>query len=779
MPCRAPLAAALLLLGPTMLAAAPTKVGGAPYGTELLPDGATITPLAAPGAVFQPLPTGLRADGTANANGAVSAMLSPDGTALAIITSGYNTYFYTTQRQPITHAVPDPLTGQPSKVSTINAESIFIVDVRGAAPVIKQRLEMPDTYHGLAWDPAGGRFYVSAGNDDRIYAFKATAAGAAADLTYVPDAPFILLGHNSAQTAPLPGYDGGILSETKIAPAVLMKAGIGPTSALAAGLSISRDGTLMAVANLQNDSVSLINLATRAVTQEVRFFTPGGTKAIGEMPYWTAIACDSSGAPRRVYVTSQRDGQVMSVDPVQGNFTIIAVGGEPGRMRLSRDQTRLYVANPDLDEVEVIDTLTDTLVSRISTARPGDRLHGGMPNDLVLSPDESTLYVTLGGENAVAVIDVAAAAVRGRIPTGWYPSALALTANGTLLVTNTKNDAGPSNYHISLKNDGEILPADGVDGYVLGLEKAGLLSLKLPNAAQLATLSAQVDQNNLFQNRGLADPKMSFLRQHIKHVIFVLKENRTYDQILGDDTRGNGDPKYLEFPAAITPNHHGLTARFALLDNFYTAGDVSGDGWNWTFQGHANDYTNKTVPVGYGNASVYGFTGLAGSTIPFDWNGNPRNISVALPPATAHTRSFTTVRMTTLLDPTRKSGIEPGIKDITANEGADDDSPAASGGYLWDTAIRAGKSLRHYGLYADEDYYFHGSPLYVPIVRNAWFQKAPQAVACRPSLLPFTDPYYRGWDLSTPDQGPGSRSGSASSMRSRPQARFPMSNCSC
>ncbi len=741
----------LAALHPALAATAP--VGGAKFGTALLPTGQTITPLAAPGANFQRMPTGLRADGTADANGAVSMALSPDGTALAVITTGYNTYFYDTHAQPITHVVLDPVTGQPSTTTTINAESVFIYDVRGAAPVMKQRLEMPDTYHGLAWDPAGGRFYVSAGNDDRVYAFKATGMGAAADATYAPDAPFILLGHNSAQTAPLSGYDGGILSQTKISKATLLKTGIGPTSALAAGLSLSRDGSLMAVANLQNDSVSLIDMSTRTVAREVRFFIPGGTQPIGEIPYWTAIVSNTAGAPMRVYVTSQRDGQVMSVDPATGAFGAIHVGGEPGRMILSADQTRLYVATPDLDEVEVIDTATDTVSRRLSVARGGDHLRGAMPNDLALSPDGILLYATLGGENAVAVLSLKTGTVQGRIPTGWYPSALALTNQGkTLVVSNTKNNAGPTNYRISITNDGEILPPNGVDGYVLGLEKAGLLSLPIPNATTLTGLSAQVDQNNLFQNRGTTDPTIAFLQQHIKHVILVLKENRTYDQILGDDKRGNGQPRYLEFPAAITPNHHGLASRFALLDNFYTAGDVSGDGWNWTFQGHANDYTNKTVPVGYGNAAVYGFTGLAGSTLPFDWNGNPRNLGVAVPITTTATPTQNTVRMTTLLDPTLQSTIEPGPKDITATAGADDDRPGATGGYIWDTMIRAGKSLRHYGIYADEDYYFHGSPLYVPIVRDAYFQNTPQSVPVRPALQGRTDVFYRGWDLSTPDQ---------------------------
>ena len=183
-----------------------------------------------------------------------------------------------------------------------------------------------------------------------------------------------------------------------------------------------------------------------------------------------------------------------------------------------------------------------------------------------------------------------------------------------------------------------------------------------------------------------------------------------------------------------------------MLDNYYDSGDVSGDGWNWDTQGHANDATVKNVLVGYGNANF---------NIPFDWNGNPRNIGIAVPDRTSGVPSPSTVRITTLFDPSGKSSIEPGTKDITASQGADDLDPDALGGYIWDTVLRAGKTVRHYGLYADENYYVVPSapyPFYLPIVRDAFAEKVVQAVPGRPSLVGRTDIYYRGWDLNTPDQ---------------------------
>ncbi len=731
----------------------------ASVGGNLLPDGFYITPTAAPGSIFQKLPTRLRPDGSANADGAVNSALSPDGTALLILTTGYNTGFNTQgpDGTPILWAALDPLTGMPSSTTTPNAEWVFIFDVRGPKPVQKQLINIPNTYHGLVWDPSGTRFYVAGGIDDRVEVWKTTSIGASADGTYAADAPFVLLNHNTPADVPVQEFPtGGLFKNTPINDNPFALDMFMPFSALAAGLAISPDGKTLYVANYQNDSLSVINTATRAVTNEIVFFAPGQTTAVGEMPYWPVVLSSSTGAPVKTYVSSQRDGQVLSVSP-SGTFKVIKVGGEPNRMILSADQLRLYVANGDLDEIEVIDTTKDVVSSRISVARPGYKYKGSNPNSLALGPHGRKLYVTLGGENAVAVIDVASQKLLGRIPTGWYPSSVTVSADGnTLYVVNMKSDAGPN---LEYRSDcpGTGIPPQYVhllcpppdptsrNEYILALLKAGFLTIPVPDANTLSYLSELVDANNGFLNPS-HDAMMAFLHDHIKHVIFIQKENRTYDQVLGDLKQGNGDPSRVQFPQSISPNHHRLATQFALLDNFYDAGDVSGDGWNWDMQGHTNDATVKNVLVGYGNANF---------NIPFDWNGNPRNIGIAVPDKTSGTPSPSTVRITTLFDPTGNSSIEPGTKDITASEGADDLDPDALGGYIWDSVLRAGQTVRHYGLYADENYYVvpsAGYPLYLPIVRDAFAQKAVQAVPGRPSLKDHTDIYYRGWDLDTPDQ---------------------------
>ncbi|MGA3106167.1 MAG: alkaline phosphatase family protein [Terriglobales bacterium] len=730
----------------------------AAVGGNLLPDGFYISPTAAPGSIFQGLPTGLRADGSADANGAVTTALSPDGTALLILTTGYNTDFYTEGADGTAILWPAlyPLTGLPSSTLTPNAEWVFVYDVRGAQPVQKQMINIPNTYAGLVWDPSGATFYVAGGIDDRVEVYSSPGGGASADGTYTPSAPFVLLNHNLPANVPIQEYPtGGLFSTTPINDNPIAQYMYMPFSALAAGLAISPDGTTLYVANYQNDSLSVISTATRLVTNEIIFFAPGQTTAVGEMPYWPVVVSNAQGAPVKTYVSSQRDGQILDVS-ASGSVKIIKVGGEPNRLILSADQHWLYVANGDLDEIEVIETTKDAVTSRISVARPGYKYKGSNPNSLVLSPNGRSLYVTLGGENAVAVIDVASQKLLGRIPTGWYPSSVSVSADGkTLYVVNMKSNAGPN---LEYRSDcpGEGIPPQysqllcpppnptSRNEYILALLKAGLDTIPVPDANTLSYLSQVVDANNGFNNPK-HDPMMAFLHDHIKHVIYIQKENRTYDQILGDMPQGNGDPTRVQFPQPISPNEHLLAQQFALLDNYYDAGDVSGDGWNWDTQGHANDVTTKNVLVGYGNANY---------NIPFDWNGNPRNIGIALPDTTSGTPSPSTVRITTLFDPTGGSSIEPGSKDITADEGADDLDADALGGYIWDSVMRAGKTVRHYGLYADENYYVDpsaGAPFYIPIVRDAFKQKVVQAVPVRKSLIGKTDLYYRGWDLNTPD----------------------------
>jgi YVTN family beta-propeller protein len=688
---------------------------------------------------MQRLPTGLRPDGGADADGAVATAVSPDGTALLVLTTGYDTTYFTETGSPIVHHVLNPLTAAVSKVTTPAAQWVFVYDIRAGWPRLVHLVSVPLSYNGIAWDPLGRRFFVSGGPDDRVYIFAAAhGPSVSADQTWLPDAPFIELGHNSKPQLPLSTQDGGLLKGLPAGDARAQAQGL-PFPAVAAGIALSGDGKTLYVANMQNDSMSVVNVARRRVTKEVPFFRPGGRLARGEYPFWIVVKSDAHGAGVKVYASSLRDGEIVVTQASGEHY--VQVGGEPNKMVLAPDGQTLYVANGDLDAIDVLDTRSDRLVRTISLQRPSFRYLGANPNSLALDSVHSRLYVTLGGENALAIIDVRTGTVLGRIPTGWYPSSVSVNPDGQMIyVVNTKSPSGPTAYKIDAADNPLALP-HGVNGYVFNLEKAGLLSFPVPGAVELAKLSAVVDKNNGFTTTA-GPPKadiMAFLRGKIKHVIYIMKENRTYDQVLGDLRPGNGDPRLVQFGELLTPNNHALASQFVTLDNFYASGDVSGDGWSWTLQGRANDYNAKTVPFDYGSG---GFT--------TEWQGEPRNINMSLPVFGSPTPYGE--RITTLFDPSGGSTILPGTKDVAATQGAGDLDRTASGGFIWDAVLRAGLTHRHYGIYTSILFYNPNAPYYLPISRTPFALKIVQAIPVQPELWGRTDVYYRGWDLDVPDQ---------------------------
>ncbi|BAC88216.1 alkaline phosphatase family protein [Gloeobacter violaceus] len=736
------LATSLTLQPLAAIAQTSLPVGDIGGNASIIPTGQVVTPTAAPGSTYARLSTGLRPDGNADAQGAVKTALSPDGKTLLVLTSGYNQYFADpTTGEFFSYPVLDPITGLASTVTNPQAEWVFVFDVSSGALVKKQQINIPNTYNGLVWAPDGKRFYVSAGIDDRIYVYKFDSG------RYVPDAPFILLGHNSNQTDPFPAYDGGILKGT---PADAASGGLITTGAVAAGLDISRDGKTLVVANFQNDSISIIDTASRTVIEEIKFFVPGGTVATGELPFDVAIYSDARGAAAKVFVTSQRDDEVLAVDLASKVVTRIPVGGQPNKLVLSANQGRLYVANGNSDSLTVIDPVTNNVVRAISLSRPGYKYKGSNPNAIAFSPDGKKLYVTLGGENAVAVVDQASGKVEGRIPTGWYPNSVSVIGS-KLFVVNAKSNVGPNPSNGRTTAAGEATNTTFKEEYNWALEKAGISTIPVPGGASLARLSARVDKNNGFGNQQ-PDALMAYLRTKIKHVIYVVKENRTYDQVLGDLPVGNGDPSLTLFPEPISPNHHKLATDFVILDNFYNPGESSGVGWSWSTYARTTDYTEKTQSVLYGNANFRGLT--------YDYEGTNRNISVGLP-QTSPTPNQINTRVTGVLDPSGSSSILPGTKDANAPEGDGDLEPGAIGGYLWDAALRAGKTVRNYGFFIDLAYYGTSladptvpdpaNPLYIPITRTPFASGIPQAPGTKPALLDKTDIYFRGYDQKISD----------------------------
>jgi YVTN family beta-propeller protein len=711
------------------------------YSTgSILPTGQVITPLAAPGSTLQVLSTGLRADGNADAAEAVNTALSSDGKTLLVLTSGWNKGNRLPDGTSITFPTLDPITGAAVGKTTLS-EWVLVYAVNANGTVTKQQqINVPSTYSGLAWAPDGARFYVSGGQDDRVYVYRSNGS------QFVPDAPFVLLGHNSNQNAPFPNYDGSILKGTKAAQAVTFGgSSLIVGGAVVAGLALSRDSKTLIAANFENDSISIVDTATRTIVREVKFFTPGGTVAQGEFPYDVVVLSNPDGSAKTAFVTSQRDDQVMVVDILSGNFTSIPVGDQPNRMALSKDQATLYVVNGNSDTVSVISTTSETVLDTISLSRPGEKYKGSNPNSAALSPDEETLYVTLGFENAVAVVDLKSRHVSGRIPTGWYPTSVSVSKDGArLYVCTFKSNSGPNPANGPAPNTTFVATRS------LPLEKAQLNIIPVPDNPALSALSRQVDDNNGVSNRH-TDPMMAFLKSRIDHVIYIVKENKTYDQVLGDLPRGNGDPTLTQYPQPVSPNHHSLATTFGLLDNFYDSGQVSGDGWGWSTYAQTTDYNEKTIAVNYGNG---------GNGVTYDTEGTSRLIGVGIPDFAPNPSPFT-VRLTTLLDPSGSSAIMPGPKNVSNPSGSDDLDADAVGGHLWDSALRQQKTVRNYGFFIDQAYYVTSQkdptkpdPIlktYLPVSPTPFASNLPQAAAVQPGLRDKTDVYFRGFDMNNAD----------------------------
>ena len=231
-----------------------------------------------------------------------------------------------------------------------------------------------------------------------------------------------------------------------------------------------------------------------------------------------------------------------------------------------------------------------------------------------------------------------------------------------------------------------------------------------------------------------APPIFSFLRSRIKHVIYIVKENRTYDQVLGDLEMGNGDPSIALFKDALTPNHHQLARQFVTLDNFFDSGEVSGNGWNWSTAARATDTVEKAVVINYAKR---GFN--------YDFQGTNRNINTAIPDVKDRIAMSPAVEK--LTDPEDQL---PGTADVSAPDGPEDESGA---GYLWDGALRAGLTVRNYGFFCDGTPYDEplDSPGAIPLLHDPASAKKRVAFPSNSRLLELTDPYFRSFDQRFPD----------------------------
>jgi hypothetical protein len=266
----------------------------------------------------------------------------------------------------------------------------------------------------------------------------------------------------------------------------------------------------------------------------------------------------------------------------------------------------------------------------------------------------------------------------------------------------------------------------------LQLEKSSLLSFPVPDFESLEQLTLTVAANNSLITRPyFKDARvMRELRERIKHVIYIVKENRTYDQILGDLDRGNGDPALVEFGEQTTQNCHRLARGFVDFDNFYDSGDVSANGWPWRTAARESDFGVKAVILNYSSRGT-----------DYEYEGTNRSVNVGL----------ATVAERQAADPLTPSdpNLLPGTGNVAAADGPGDAQKQK--GYLWDAALRAGLSIRDYGFFADLTRYTAAPPNNIPLDRTPFTAKRQVTYPTMPALTANFDPYFRGYDNAFPD----------------------------
>ena len=395
---------------------------------------------------------------------------------------------------------------------------------------------------------------------------------------------------------------------------------IGPT-----GIELDDAGKRLYVVTKENNSLYVFDLNTKKLLNKVN---------LGAEAYDCLLSPDKS----KLYI-SLWGADKLAIYDVKGQkiSSEILTESHPNEIIQNKSGDYLFVANANDNSVSVIETKTGRVIEVISTAMYPTKLTGSTTNGLALSEDEKTLYVANADNNCLAVFNVSnpgKSTSKGFIPTGWYPTNVRV-AGKKIFVSNGKgfssmaNPDGPqpikktddSGVHLGISAQKEVQ-------YIGSLFKGTLSIIDSPTDSQLELFSKQVYANTPFNkqveviSKGSANnpiPNVQGGKSPIKYVFYVIKENRTYDQIFGDIKKGNGDSTLCIFPEKVTPNHHALANEFVLLDNFYVDAEVSADGHNWSMAAYATDYTEKTWPTSYGSrGGTYDYEGSRKIAYPRD-----------------------------------------------------------------------------------------------------------------------------------------------------------------
>ena len=491
--------------------------------------------------------------------------------------------------------------------------SLRVVDLERQQVI--QRMALDHAWLGVAWHPDGKRLFSSGAADNSIREVEWRGSKLHPGRTFTLAPP---QKGGRMDTMDNPGFVGG--------------------------LALSPDARVLYAAQVYGKAVAAVDVETGSVLART---------ALPAEAY--AAAVPPSG--RAVYVSVWGASRVAVLEPrTLRPLAEIAVGEHPNAMAFSKDEKRLFVACANTNAVWVVDLASRKAVERIGVALSPQAPPGSTPNALALSPDGATLLVANADNNTVAVVDVTRpgeSRFQGFIPTGWYPTGVAFDPEGKrVLVLSGKGLAGAANPR------GPTPVAPNADQqYIAGLLNGALSILDAPDAKALAAMTARVFAISAYNEgrrleppgrpEGSPIPGRVGDPSPIKHVFYVIRENRTYDQVLGDLPQGNGDPNLTLFGEDVTPNAHALAREFVLFDNFYVDAEVSNDGHAYSTAAYATDAVEKLWPTLYGQrGGVY---------------------------------------------------LSEGGHEIRNSYG---NLAAPADGYIWDFANRAGVSVRSYGEFA-------------------------------------------------------------------------------
>ncbi len=377
----------------------------------------------------------------------------------------------------------------------------------------------------------------------------------------------------------------------------------GQMIAYPAGLAIVREGNQdeLLVADNLADNALLLDAQTGKVLASFNLSVNSHIPAA--FPFRVVAARDG----RRAFCSLWNASQVVELDlktrrivrkiPLLPAKAALLPGSHPSAMLLSKDEKKLFVTLSNADKVAVIDVASGNVERMLSTRLPGQQFAGAFPTALALSEDGKTLFVADSNLNAIAVIDLTAKAralsASGFIPTEWYPAAIAMVGNHRLVVAAGKGRGTGPNSGPPLSKQ---LAAYEKHPYLMELLRGSVAVLRYDQVrSNLPALTQEVLTSN-----GLTNAQLRLFPDRtdpIKHVIYIIKENRTYDQVFGDLKEANGDASLCLYCADITPNQHKLARQYGIIDNFYDSGNVSGDGHVWSMAGTSSDYTERTWQV--------------------------------------------------------------------------------------------------------------------------------------------------------------------------------------